>query len=49
MVGADDDGVMVIPKATSAAVVKIAAARDGKEAGAMKALLDGGDILELSG
>ncbi|WP_426409433.1 hypothetical protein [Bradyrhizobium ganzhouense] len=49
IVSADDDGVMIVPKATRAAVVKIAAARDGKEAGAMKALLDGGYILELSG
>lgn len=48
IVSPDDNGVMV-PKATSGAVVKIAAARDEKETGVMKAPLDGGDILELSG
>ncbi|WP_234685135.1 hypothetical protein [Bradyrhizobium monzae] len=40
---------MVVPKATGAAFVKVAAARDEKEAGVMKAVLDGGDILEPSG
>ncbi|WP_426441147.1 hypothetical protein [Bradyrhizobium genosp. P] len=44
IVSADDDGVMVVPKATSAAVVKNAPARDGKEAGNHEGTLDAGDI-----
>lgn len=49
IVSADDDGVVVVPKGTIAAVVKSSAARDEKEAGVMKALREKGDILELSG
>lgn len=49
IVSPDDNGVMVMPKATSGAVVKIAAARDEKETGVIRAPLDGGDIPELSG
>jgi len=49
IVSADDDGVVVVPQANIAAVVKDSAARDEKEAGVMKALRAKGDILELSG
>lgn len=49
IVSADDDGVVVVPKGTIAAVVKNSAARDAKEAEIMKALREKGDILELSG
>ena len=49
IVSADDDGVVIVPKETIAAVVKSSAARDEKEAEVMKALREKGDILELSG
>lgn len=49
IVSADDDGVVIVPKETIAAVVKNSAARDAKEAEIMKALREKGDILELSG
>lgn len=49
IVSPDDNGVMVMPKATSGAVVKIAAVRDEKETGVIRGPLDGGDIPELSG
>lgn len=49
IVSADDDGVVVVPKATIAAVVKASAAREEKEAQVMQALRQGGNILQLSG
>ena len=49
IISADDDGVVVVPKANIAAVAEASAARDEKEAGVMKALRQKGDILELSG
>jgi 4-hydroxy-4-methyl-2-oxoglutarate aldolase len=49
IVSGDNDGVVVVPKETIAAVVKDAAARDQKEAEVMEALRLKGDILELSG
>lgn len=49
IVSPDNNGVMVMPKATSGAAVKIAAVRDEKETGVIRGPLDGGDIPELSG
>lgn len=49
VVSADDDGVVIVPKENIADVCAKSAAREEKEAGVMKALKAGGDILELSG
>ena len=49
LISADDDGVVVVPKANIAAVTAASAAREDKEASIMKALEAGGDILELGG
>jgi 4-hydroxy-4-methyl-2-oxoglutarate aldolase len=48
-ISADDDGVVVVPKATLLDVAKNSAAREDKEAEVMAALRNGGNILELSG
>lgn len=48
-VSADDDGVVVVPKANLLEVAKASQAREDKEAEVMRKLREGGDILELSG
>jgi 4-hydroxy-4-methyl-2-oxoglutarate aldolase len=49
IVSGDDDGVVHLKRADIERVCKAGQAREEKEEGIMKALRDGGDILELSG
>jgi 4-hydroxy-4-methyl-2-oxoglutarate aldolase len=49
IVSADDDGVVVVPRERIEEVTRLSAQREEKEARIMKALADGGDVLELTG
>lgn len=49
LVSADDDGVVIVKKEEIAEVARLSAAREDKEAKIMKALTEGGDVLELTG
>jgi 4-hydroxy-4-methyl-2-oxoglutarate aldolase len=49
IVSADDDGVVIVRKADISEVTRLSAAREEKEAKLMKAVAEGGDVLELTG
>lgn len=49
IVTADDDGVVIVRQADITEVTRLSAVREEKEAKLMKALAEGGDVLELTG
>jgi 4-hydroxy-4-methyl-2-oxoglutarate aldolase len=49
IIAADDDGVVVVPKERIAEVTELSRQREEKEAKMMKALEQGGNVLELTG